>query len=56
MSRKTPTARCRRAQDCLLCPERIKPGMWMKLEYASGEWVHAGCLVRKVVAGKRAEQ
>ncbi len=30
--------------------------MPMKLEYASGEWVHAGCLTRKVVAAKRASQ
>ena len=48
--RKMSKTKCRMAQDCSLCPQRIKVGTWMGLDFTSNEWVHLGCLVRKIQA------
>lgn len=49
-----PKSRCKTPQACVLCPQRIKAGMWMGKDFDTREWVHVGCLVRKVNARKMA--
>lgn len=34
------------SEPCSLCPHRIKVGSWIGLHFASGLWVHVGCLIR----------
>lgn len=45
--RRAPRARCKLAQDCSLCPQRIKPGQWMSMDFETSEWVHYDCMKRK---------
>lgn len=45
---KMPRSTCKVAQPCVLCPSRIKPGMKMGKDFTSNEWVHLGCLIRKI--------
>lgn len=47
-SPRFPRATCKVAQDCSLCPRRIKPGKKIGKDYATNEWVHVGCLFRKM--------
>ena len=49
-ARRMSKSKCRLAQDCSLCPQRIKVGTWMALDFGSNEWVHLGCLMRKINA------
>lgn len=43
-----PRTRCRVAQDCALCPVRIKPGSWIGKDFRTQLWCHVGCLVREM--------
>lgn len=48
MTARMPRSTCRLAADCPLCDRRIKPGAKMGKDFTSNEWVHLGCLIRKV--------
>lgn len=56
MPMKMPRSRCRVAAACDLCEMRIKPGMWMGLDFTSKTWCHIGCLIRKINATKAAAE
>lgn len=45
---KMPRSRCKVRQPCVLCPLAIRPGMAMAKDFTSNEWVHLGCLIRKI--------
>lgn len=43
-----PKAKCTIPQDCPLCPQRIRIGMWMGKDFEHNDWAHIGCLVGKI--------
>lgn len=45
---KFPRTTCKVPQACALCPQRIRAGMVMAKDFTSNEWVHVGCLIRKI--------
>ncbi len=45
-----PRATAKSAQDCSLCPRRIRPGKKLGKDFETNEWVHVGCLFRKMHA------
>ncbi len=45
-----PRSTAKIAQDCRLCSRRITPGKKLGKDFATNEWVHVGCLFRKMHA------
>lgn len=47
-TRRFSKTRAKKADTCVLCTQRIRPGMPIALCYAEEAWVHVGCLVRRM--------
>jgi hypothetical protein len=40
--------KAKKTAACLLCDQRIRPGMWIGFCYAVQDWTHLGCLIRRI--------
>lgn len=56
MPGRAPRTKCKVAQDCSLCPYRIKPGTWMGKIFETNEWVHYGCMRRSQQVAAKVEE
>lgn len=48
-----PRSTCKVPHDCQLCTRRVRVGKPMAKDFDTGEWVHVGCLVRKISAARQ---